>query len=244
MIDKGMTMTTETNLQVPAGHERGIRFGANWTMIISPYMILYFIFIALAGDLGGSGNLEYELSFAGASPLASRAIALLDGLFHVLFFVTTVTLYAALRLRWPVRASLILVSGAWQMLLAFTKALFNFFAFTDLGAAYLAAGPTARAALLPVAQALSGLHTALQWMDSFGVMFVWILVSLLPEAANLPRPVRWLGWIMTFGILVPGPGFLLVVLLSPFWLFLLGRWLKGLAGAQVFSQPAMENAGI
>jgi hypothetical protein len=42
-------------------------------------------------------------------------------------------------------------------------------------------------------------------------------------------PVRWLGWIMTLGILTPDPGFLLVVLLSPFWLFMLGRWMKRLA---------------
>jgi hypothetical protein len=239
-----MTMTTETNLQVPAGYERGIGFGANWTMIISPYMILYFMFIALVGDLGESGNLEAELSFAGTSPVAFRAIALLDGLFHGLFFVTTVTLYAALRSRWPVRASLILVCGAWQMLLALTKALFTYFSLTGLGAPYLAADPVTRATLLPVAEALSGLHSALQWMDSLGVMSVWILISLLPQAANLPSPVRWLGWIMTLGILTPGPGFLLVVLLSPFWLFLLGRWLKGLAGAQTFSLSAMENAGV
>jgi hypothetical protein len=244
MIDKGITMMTATNLQAPTGYERGIRFGANWTMVISPYMILYFLFIALVGDLGESGNLEAELSFAGASPDAFRVIGLLDGLFHGLFFVTTVTLYAALRLRWPVRASLILVCGAWQMLLAFTKALFTFFSLTGLGAAYLAADPTDRATLLPVAEALSGLHSALQWMDSLGVLSVWILVSLLPEAAKLPRPVRWLGWIMTLGILTPGPGFLLVVLLSPFWLFGLGRWLKGLAGAQMVSKPVREQAGI
>ena len=36
-------MTTESNFQIPSGYERGIRFGANWTRIISPYMILYFI---------------------------------------------------------------------------------------------------------------------------------------------------------------------------------------------------------
>ena len=69
------------------------------------------------------------------------------------------------------------------------------------------------------------MHSALQWMDSLGVMCVWILVSLLPRSTNLPRPVRWLGWIMAVAILAPDPAFLLVVFLSPFWLFLLGRWM-------------------
>ena len=69
---------------------------------------------------------------------------------------------------------------------------------------------------------------ALQWMDSLGVLCVWVLVSLLPSAAGLPRIVRWLGWIMTIAILGPDPSFLLVILLSPAWLFLLGRWMKDL----------------
>jgi hypothetical protein len=235
-------MSNHPSFQIPSGYERGIRFGAHWTMIISPYMILYFIFIILFGDINSSGDLSAELSFAGNSPVAHQAIALLDGLFHVLFFVTTVTLFVILRPTWPVRASLILIGGAWQMLTAFTKALFYSFSFTKLGTAYLAADSTQRATLLPVAEALSGLHSALQWMDSFGVMFIWILVSLIPEVANLPRAVRWLGWIMTFGILTPGPGFLLVVLLSPFWLFLLGRWMKSLINEQIVSHPAMEGA--
>lgn len=234
-------MTTESNFRIPSGYEGGIRFGANWTMIISPYMILYFLFIFLFGDINNSGDLSAELSFAGSSPINHQAIALLDGLFHVLFFVTTVTLFAILRQAWPVRASLILVSGAWQMLMAFTKALFDSFSFTSLGTAYLAADTTQRATLLPVAEALSGLHSALQWMDSFGVLFIWILVSLLPQDANLPRVVRVLGWIMTIGILTPGPGFLLVVLLSPFWLFMLGRWMKSLIAGQTISVPAVEG---
>jgi hypothetical protein len=235
-------MTTQSNFQIPSGYERGIRFGANWTMIMSPYMILYFIFIILFANINNSGDLSAELSFAGSSPINHQAIALLDGLFHVLFFVTTATLFAILRQTWPVRASLILVSGAWQMLMAFTKALFYSFSFTSLGTAYLSADAIQRATLIPVAEALSGLHSALQWMDSFGVMFIWILVSLLPEAANLPRAVRWPGWIMTVRLLTPGPGFLLVVLLSPFWLFLLGRWMKSLILEQAISIPA--TAGV
>ena len=237
-------MMTQTHFQIPSGYARGIRFGANWTMIISPYMILYFIFIAIFGNINSSGDLSAELSFAGSSPVNHQAIALLDGFFHVLFFVTTVTLFAILRQAWPVRASLILVSGAWQMLMAFTKALFYSFSFTSLGTAYLAADATQRATLLPVAESLSGLHSSLQWMDSFGVMSIWILVSLLPQDAGLPRAVRWLGWVMTIGILTPGPGFLLVVLLSPFWLFLLGRWMKGLTIEHTVSIPATAGVNI
>ena len=92
--------------------------------------------------------------------------------------------------------------------------------------AYLTADTTLRAALIPVAGALDGLRNALQRMDSLSVMFGWKLVSLLPQSTNLPRPVRWLGRIMAFGILAPDPGFLLVILLSPPWLFMLGRWMK------------------
>lgn len=114
------------------------------------------------------------------------------------------------------------------MLMGFTKGLISSLTFTELGSAYLTADATLRAALIPMASAQEGLVSALQWMDSLGVMFIWILVSLLPSTANLPRSVRWLGWIMTLGILAPDPGFLLVILLSPAWLFLLGRWLKRL----------------
>jgi hypothetical protein len=223
-----MNMAIESAFRVPSGYERGVRFGANWTMIISPYMILYFILIIVLGGESGSGDVTAELTFAGNSPIAFKAIAILDGLFHALFFITTVTLFAILRSTFPVRASLILVCGAWQMLMGYTKGMFSSYTFTGLGSAYITAEESLRTTLFTVASAADGLHTALQWMDSYGSMFVWILVSLLPQSVGLPRPVRWLGWIMTLGILVPDPGFLLVVLLSPFWLFILGRWMKQL----------------
>jgi len=223
-------MSSESTFQIPSGYERAIRFGAKWTMVLSPYMILYFILIILLEGGDSSGDLTAELSFAGNSPIAYKALAILDGLFHALFFVTTVTLFAILRSAYPVQASLILVCGAWQMLIGFTKGLFSSFTFSQLGSAYLTADSTGRATLISIAAAMGGLHSALQWMDSYGSMFVWILVSLLPSSSGLPRSVRWLGWIMTLGILTPGPGFLLVVLLSPFWLFMLGRWMMRVAG--------------
>jgi len=222
-------MSTESTFQIPSGYERAIRFGANWTMAISPYLIFNFILNIIPEGSNGSGGIAATLEFAGKSPIAYKAIVLVDGLFHALFFITTVTLFAMLRSAFPVRASLILVCGAWQMLMGYTKGLFSSYIFTDLGSAYLAAEATLRATLIPVANAANDLRNALQWMDSSGLMFVWILVSLLPPTTGLPRPVRWLGWILTFGILAPDPAFVLVVLVSPFWLFLLGRWMKRLA---------------
>src|SRR5918911_2275566 len=109
-------MNQEPLLEIPPGYERWIRHGTEWTMLISPYLILYFALVfAVGGASIGSSSVGATLQFAGRSPLAFGAIVVLDGLFHVLFFATVVTLYAAVRSRWPVRASLLLVFGAWQM---------------------------------------------------------------------------------------------------------------------------------
>ena len=225
--------SVDSHFQIPSGYERWVRFGANWTMIISPYMILYFILVIALGRGGDdSNNFATLLESAGKSPIPYIAVVFLDGLSHALAFVTFLTLFTVLRVTFPVQANLILVCGAWQMLMGFTKGLIASYVFPRLGMAYLTADITIRSALIPVASAMDGLRMAMQWMDSLGVMFVWILVSLLPRSSNLPRSIRWLGWIMAFGILVPQslfPGFLLVVLLSPPWLFLLGRWMKRLA---------------
>jgi hypothetical protein len=220
-------MTTESLLKVPSGYERAIRFGATWTMAISPYMILYFIMVILVGA-GDTDGITSTLEFAGNSSLAFQATVFLDGFFHALFFITVATLFVILRESFPVRAGLILVCGAWQMLFGLSKGLISAYVFPQLGTAYLAADTTLRSALIPTAGAMDGLRNALQWMDSLGVLFVWVLVSLLPQSTGLPRSVRWLGWILVVGILSPGPGFLLVILLSPPWLFLLGRWMKKL----------------
>src|SRR6266487_27815 len=184
----------DLHFRIPSGYERWVRFGANWTMIISPYMILYFIMVIVLGRGGDdSNNLATLLESAGKSPIPYIAVVFLDGLFHALAFVTFVTLFAVLRVNFPVQANLILVCGAWQMLMGFTKGLIASYVFPRLGMAYLTADPTLRSALIPVASAMDGLRIALQWMDSLGVMFGWILVSLLPQSSTLPRPIRWLG---------------------------------------------------
>ncbi len=224
-------MSSTPTFQIPFGYARAIRFGANWTMAISPYLILYIILTLAIGPADDAGPASI-LTFAGKSPLAFEATAFLDGLFHALFFVTAIALFAALRETFPVQANLILVCGAWQMLIGFTKGLIACFVFPRLGSEYLAADAALQATFLPAALAMDSLHNALQWMDSLGIMFVWILVSLLPQTTGLPRLVRWFGWIMALGILIPDslfPGFLLVILFSTPWLFLLGRWMKRLS---------------
>jgi len=130
-------MSTSSIFQIPSGYERGIRFGANWTMAISPYLILNFILNIIPEGSNGSEGIAATLEFAGKSPLAYKAFVLVDGLFHALFFITTVTLFAMLRSAFPVRASLILVCGAWQMITGYTKGLMSSYIFTGLGAAYL-----------------------------------------------------------------------------------------------------------
>ena len=213
-------------LVIPGGYQRGLRFGALWTMIISPYLILYFIMVIIIGGLADDGTVAQTLEFAGNSSLAFDTTIFLDGLFHVLFIVTVVTLFGLLRQNWPVRAHLILAAGVWQMVIGFTKALITIMSFNQLGAAYVHADSVLQTFLIPVAASQDGVRMALQWMDSLGVLCVWVLVSSLPLAAGLPRIVRWLGWVMAVAILSPDPAFLLVILLSPAWLFLLGRWMK------------------
>jgi hypothetical protein len=213
-------------------------------MVISPYLILYFILIIVIGGMADNGGIAQTLEFAGNSPFAFDTTIFLDGLFHVLFIVPVVALYAILRTNWPVRANLLLVAGAWQMLMGSTKALITIMSFNQLVSAYVHADAALRAALIPMAASQDGLRMALQWMDSLGVLCVWVLVSVLPAATGRARAVRWLGWIMAVAILSPDPSFLLVVLLSPAWLYLLGRWMKRLVPAAegIFkAQPEAES---
>src|SRR5215216_2398734 len=174
----------DAHFRIPSGYERWVRFGAKWTMIISPYLILYFIMVIVLGTVDDSNNMAGTLEFAGKSPIPYIAVVFLDGLFHALAFVTFMTLFTALRLNFPVQANLILVCGAWQMLMGFTKGLIASFVFPRLGIAYLAADPALRSALISMAGAMDGLRMAMQWMDSLGVMFGWILISLLPQSST------------------------------------------------------------
>ena len=116
-------MSTESIFKIPSGYERGIRFGANWTMIISPYLILYIILVFALNNPNDSGNIVTTLEYTGSSPIAYKAIVLLDGLFHALSFVMVVSLFVVLRETFPIRASLIMVFGAWQMIVGYTKGL-------------------------------------------------------------------------------------------------------------------------
>ena len=145
-----MKETTFAN-EIPSGYQRVLRFGALWTMIISPYLVLYFILIILIGGLSDKSDMAQALEIAGRSPLAFDAMVLLDGLFHVLFIVTVVTLFTILRLNWPARATLILTAGVWQMLMGFTKAMISMMSFNQLSAAYIHADPALQNFLIPVA---------------------------------------------------------------------------------------------
>ena len=84
----------DSRFRIPSGYERWIRFGANWTMIISPYLILYFIFvIAFGGGGDDSSNFVTLLESAGKSPTPYIAVVFLDGLLHALAIVTFVTVF-------------------------------------------------------------------------------------------------------------------------------------------------------
>ena len=225
-------MTTESSIRLAPDYFRAIRFGANWTMITSPYLILSVIAIfAIGGTPIVFGEIGPALEIAGKAPIVFGATVMLDAIFHAVFALTAVTLFAVLRERWPVRASLVLASGTWQMVVGLTKGLSSLLMFVPLGSAYIAGDSALRAVLLPVASSEFGLRLALQTMDGFGVMAIWLIVCLLPSDSAIPRGVRWLGWIMTLALLAAtpsGPTFLLVAALFPVWLFLMGRWLTRL----------------
>lgn len=221
--------TTQVSVEIPPVYRQAIRFGAFWTLGISPYLILYIIVTFLLGGVAvGIGQLKPTLEMAGSSPWRFDTVIMLDAIFHVLFFVTTVTLYAALRKQWPVSSALILACGTWQMVAGLTKGLSSVFTLSPLGAAFVGSNTTLKATLLTFASSLYGLRLALQTMDSFGIVVIWLVISMLPSSSGIPRLVRGLGWIMSLAILAAtpsGPTFFIVVLLFPVWLFIMGRWL-------------------
>jgi hypothetical protein len=225
-------MAGTSRLEIPPGYQRAIRFGANWTLITSPYRILFLVVVlAIGGAAIDWEDIGQVLEIAGTSPVAFGAPLVFAGLFHVLFFVTVVTLFAALRVRWPVRASLLLVCGAWETIMVCTMLLHWFFTLTSLGTAYVAGDAALRATLIPAATAADGLRQAFHQMNSFGLAIIWIMISLLPFESGLPRAVRWLGGILALALFAPDPSFALVIVLNPIWMFLLGRWLKRLPTA-------------
>ena len=211
----------------------GLRNAGIFTMAVTgPFAILFlialFLSLAITGnvfipDLATSAGLNY----AGHFPTAVIIGYIGDPLEQVAIFVTFVAVFAVLRKRWPVWAHLLLIVGAWQMILGLTKAFTSVYMATSLGASYLAANAVGKAALLPLGGVVAGLRQGLQDMDTYGLIVALILITLLPKATGMPRWVRWLSVAMSVAWLLPfGPiGFFITTLLIPFWAFLLGRWL-------------------
>src|SRR5262249_31607193 len=155
-----------------------------------------FLFLQLTGDFGIPDlSTRAGMAYAGRFPTVATLGCLADGFSHVVFFVTFVAVFAVLRRRWPVRATLIVVGAAWQLVVGLTKALTSVYIITSLGALYLATPLSSRAAFLPVGTLAQGLRQGLQDMDTYGVVAVWLLIAFLPSA-GMPRLVRWLGVVM------------------------------------------------
>ena len=232
---------------------RGLRIAAIFTMAVTgPYAVLFlialFLSVALTGnafysDLTTSAGLDYAAHFSTAVLIGYIG----ESLEQVALFVSFVAVFAVLRKRWPVWAHLLLIVGAWQMILGLTKALTSVYMVTSLGASYLAASAVGKAALLPLGGVVGGLRQGLQDMDTYGLIAAWVVIALLPKATGMPRWVRWLGLAMSVGYLLPfdGPiGFFIFTLLISFWAFLLGRWLlRQAAGAPVEAVETVETAG-
>ncbi|HEX6554325.1 MAG TPA: hypothetical protein VF026_16285 [Ktedonobacteraceae bacterium] len=213
---------------------RALRLAAFFTMTVTAfYPLLFlgagFLILQLTGDFGIPDlSTRAGLAYAGRFPTAATIGSLADGFSHVAFFVTFVAVFAVLRRSFPVRATLIVVGAAWQLVVGFTKALTSVYIITSLGTLYLATPLSGRAAFLPVGTLAQGLRQGLQDMDTYGVIAVWLLLALLPAATGMPRLVRWLGVVMTIAILQPwwDFGFPLALLLAAVWAISLGLWLK------------------
>jgi len=212
---------------VSSEESRALRIAAFFTMAVTAfYPLLFlgtgFLLLQLTGNFPIADlSTRAGLAYAGQFPTAVMIGSLADGFSHVVFFVTFVAVFAVLRRRWPVRATLIVVGAAWQMVVGLTKALTSAYIITSLGSLYLATPLSGRGAFLPVGTLAQGLRQGLQDMDTYGV-------ALLPGATGIPRLVRWLGVVMTVAILQPwwDLGFPLALLLAAVWAILLGLWLK------------------
>src|SRR5215472_16464951 len=187
---------------VSSEETRALRLAAFFTMAVTAFYPLLFIgagflIMLLTGDFGIPDlSTRAGLTYAGQFQTAATIGSLADGFSHVVFFVTFVAVFAVLRRNWPVRATLIVVGAAWQLVVGFTKALTSVYIITSLGALYLATPLSGRAEFLPVGTLAQGLRQGLQDMDTYGVVAVWLLLALLPRATGIPRLLRWLSVVM------------------------------------------------
>ena len=136
-----MSVISHSNATPIASSEetRALRIAAYFTMIVTTlYPLLFigtgFLFLQLTGnfpipDLSTRAGMAY----AGRFPTVATLGCLADGFSHVVFFVTFVAVFAVLRRRWPVRATLIVVGAAWQLVVGLTKALTSVYIITSLG---------------------------------------------------------------------------------------------------------------
>ena len=191
-------------------------------------------------------GLEHAGHFGGLVTTAS----LLDGTNHLVFFVTWVAVFIAILRVWPVRAALVLVLGAISLAFGLAKGITTSYLATTLGAAYLA-NPTEQTSLLAAGKVADGLRAGLQDMDTYPLVAIWVLLSLLPASARLGRVARIMGWILASAFILAGllqlvgidnPLFLVVVLISPPYFFLLGSWLKRISRGALVLDPARSRS--
>ena len=234
---------------VSSGESRALRIAAYFTMAVTGfYPLLFlgagFLLLQITGDFGIPDlSTKAGLVYAGRFPTAVTIGCLADGFSHVAFFVTFVAVFTVLRRRWPVRAMLIVVGAAWQLVVGLSKALTSVYIATSLGTLYLATPLSGRGAFLPVGTLAQGLRQGLQDMDTYGVVAVWLMIALLPRATGMPGLVRWLGVVISVAILLPwGFGFPLAILLVPVWAISLGLWLKRQAVASSATPASTAEA--
>jgi hypothetical protein len=237
-----------------AGYSESLSRLAEFTRwITAPWILLVIASIVGVQILTGTepfhaldrAGLEHAGHFGGLVTTAS----MLDGTNHLVFFVTWVAVFIAFLRVWPVRAALVLVLGAISLAFGLGKAITTSYLATTLGG-YLA-NPTEQASLLAAGKVADGLRAGLQDMDTYPRVAIWVLLSLLPASAGLGRAVRIMGWILASALILGGllqlvgidnPLFLVVVLISSPYFFLLGSWLKRISRGGLVLDPAPPPA--
>ena len=235
-----------------SGYSRSLsRLAAFTRWITAPWILLVIASGIAVQILTGSepfhvlnqAGLEQAGHFGGLVATAS----MLDGANHLVFFVTWVAVFIAIFRMWPVRAALVLVLGAISLAFGLTKAITSSYLATTLGAAYLAE-PTEQTSLLAGGKVADGLRAGLEDMDTYPLVAIWVLLSLLPTIAGLGRATRIMGWVLASALILDGvvhlvgvdsPLFLVVVVVSPPYFFLLGSWLKRVSRNNL----ALDSAG-